>query len=116
MDACLRRCRIFYADWKLGELHVCGTQRSPASLQWLLVSVLLVRRITPLQSVVSGIELLRERGPVRALFQLFSLLQHEVQGEYDVLVLSKLATNGRPDRLVIPVHRSKQWNDVKALV
>ena len=53
---------------------------------------------------------------MRALFQLFSLLQYQVSREHDVLVLSKLATNGQSDRLVIPVHRSKQQKDVKALV
>ena len=58
MDDSVSRCRIYHHYWQFEELHVRRAQCSATSLQRLLVRVLLVRRITALQSVISGIELL----------------------------------------------------------
>ena len=98
MDACLSRCHVCYLHWQFGELHLRCAQGRTAALQWLLVSVLLVRCITTLQPLVSGIELLSERRPVRVVLQLFLLVQHQVSREHDICLLSDLTTNGRSDR------------------
>ena len=100
MDDCLYRCCICYNDWEHEELLLRRTQCRASSLQRLIVPVVCVRCITDLQPVVSGTQLLRKRGSVRVVLQLFLLVQHDGQRELDVLLLSELTSYRSSDRFV----------------
>jgi hypothetical protein len=105
MDDSAYRCSLCHLDWQLEELHLCRTQCSATSLQWILVPVLPVRCIAAVEPIVSGIELSRKRGPVRVVLQLLLLVQHDGQQELDVLLLSELTPCYSHKRFVIPAYR-----------